>query len=194
MRTTIGTAALAATVALAISAPRAAAQGRGGGQSNTTNKTPTVDPKDLAEARSFDAENPIGFMIEHVSELRLVDTQITRLAELKANLTRDNGALKERLDSIRPPGSPSRIDFSVLTPPQRDSVLQQRKAVAETMGQMHDNSRRARTEALALLSPEQQQRYTDLENRMRSVIRDATFSGQTSADGGPPLGAAKKPR
>ena len=125
-----------------------------------------------------------------IRDSKLVDTQTTRLATIRAQVTRENSELKDRLDSIRPPGAPSRTDFSLLSATQRDSVLQQRKAIAETMGQIHDNDRRARTDAMAVLTPEQQQRVAALEARMRGVLEDAALSGQTDQKGGrsPPAG------
>ncbi len=164
--------------------------GGGGGPGGGTSKPVKVDEKDLAEARSLDPENPVGFILDHAAQLKLVDTQTTRLATIRAQVTRENSELKDRLDSIRPPGAPSRTDFSLLSPSQRDSVLQQRKAIAETMGQIHDNNRRARTDAMAVLTPEQQQRFAALESRMRGVLQDAALSGQTDqkSSRSPPAG------
>jgi LTXXQ motif family protein len=190
--------AAAAAVALAAWAPITYGQGGygggGGGGGNAaaggSPKPVKVEEKDLAEARSLDPENPVGFILDHATQLKLVDTQTTRLATIRAQVTRENSELKDRLDSIRPPGAPSRTDFSLLSPTQRDSVLQQRKAIAETMGQIHDNDRRARTDAMAVLTPEQQQRVAALEARMRGVLEDAVLSGQSDQKGGrsPPAG------
>jgi hypothetical protein len=179
MRPSLGVIALVAAV---VAAPCSHAQ-KAGGESG--NKTPAVDSVKLAEAKSLDPEDPIPFMLAHTTQLKLDESQATRLAAIHGELERENGDLRDRVDSIRPPGTPTRIDFATITPAQRDSVLRVRKAIAATRGAMHDNSRQARTQALALLTPEQQDLFTRLEQDMQNTIRDAAF-GSRNGDGGVP--------
>lgn len=182
MRITLG---IAAVLSVAVIPPTLLAQVGGGeaGGNGGQSKPPPIDSVKLAEARSLDPENPISFMLAHTAQLRLTENQATRMAAIQGELTRQNQDLQDRVDSIRPPGTPTHINFAGLTPAQRDSVLEARKAIAATMGQMHDNSRRARTDAMALLTDEQQQRLADLEQDMRNFLRD-TFYGSRNGDAG----------
>jgi hypothetical protein len=164
--------------AFAAIAPAATAQLGGG-----NNKPPPIDSVKLAEAKAMDLENPIPFVLAHSTRLRLTADQSTRMAALQGELSRQNQDLRDRIDSIEPPGTSTRIGVASLTPAQRDSIIQTRKAIADTRGQIHDNSRHTRDAALALLTPEQQQALTELEREMRNTIEDATY-GSRNGDGG----------
>jgi hypothetical protein len=169
-------------------APTLAAQvggGEAGGNGGGASKPPTIDSVKLAEARTLDPENPISFMLAHTTQLKLTENQATRMAAIQGELNRQNQDLKDKLDSIRPPGTPTHINFATLTPTQRDSVLEARKAIAATMGQIHDNNRRARTDAVALLTDDQQQHLANMEQDMRNFLRD-TFYGSRNGDGAAP--------
>jgi hypothetical protein len=187
MRIVLGSALrIAVVLSTVVIAPAVRAQvggGNVGGNGGGSTKPPTIDSVKLAEARALDPENPISFMLAHTTQLKLTENQATRMAAIQGELNRQNQDLRDRIDSIRPPGTPTHINFAGLTPAQRDSVLEARKALAATMGQMHDNSRRARTDAVALLTDEQQQRLTELERDMQNFIRDATY-GSRNGDAG----------
>jgi hypothetical protein len=170
----------AGILAIAVFASTAIAQGGGKGD---LNKPPPLDSAKLAEAKSMDLEDPIPFMLAHAGKLKLTADQSTRMASLQGELTRQNQDLSDRIDSIQPPGTGGRIAFATLTPAQRDSIMQARKAMADTRGQMHDNKRRAREAALALLTPDQQRDLTAIEQEMRNTMQDAVF-GSRNGDGG----------
>jgi hypothetical protein len=174
---------LAAVLAFAAIAPVLPAQG--GGDKGAVNKPPAIDSAKLAEAKSLDQENPIPFILSHSGKLKLTADQSTRMASLQGELTRENQDLADRIDSIQPPGTGLHVGFATLTPAQRDSILQARKAMADTRGQMHDNSRKVRDAALALMTPDQQKALTVIEQEMRSTIDDAVF-GSRNGDGGAP--------
>lgn len=175
---------VAGLLLLVVAAPRLSGQG-GGGDAGGTSKPPAIDSEKLLDAQTLNVEDPLPFMLVHTTQLKLTENQATRIAAIQGEAMRKNQDLQDRLDSIRPPGTSTRINFSLLTPTERDSVFGARKAIAATTGQMHDNSRRARTEALALLTPEQQQAFTELEQDMRNVLRDANW-GSRNGDGGTP--------
>jgi len=172
-----------AGVALVVLVPALRAQG--GGDKGAVNKPPPVDSEKLAEAKALDLENPIPFILSHAGKLKLTADQSTRMASLQGELTRENQDLSDRIDSIQPPGTATHVGFATLTPAQRDSILQARKAIANTRGQMHDNSMKAREAALALMTPDQQKALTAIEQDMRSTLEDAVY-GSRNGDGGVP--------
>lgn len=174
---------LAAIVAFGAFAPVVSAQG--GGDKGAVNKPPAIDSEKLAEAKKMDLENPIPFILSHAGKLKLTADQSTRMASMQGELARENQDLSDRIDSIQPPGTGTHVGFATLTPVQRDSILQARKAMADTRGQMHDNSRKVREAALALMTPDQQKTLAAIEQEMRSTLEDAVY-GSRNGDGGAP--------
>jgi hypothetical protein len=180
MRSRFGLAAILAFAAIA-----RVLSAQGGGDKGAVNKPPAIDSEKLAEAKRMDLENPIPFILSHAGKLKLTADQSTRMASLQGELTRENQDLSDRIDSIQPPGTGRHVGFATLTPAQRDSILQARKAMADTRGQMHDNSRKTREAALALMTPDQQNALTAIEQDMRNTMQDAVY-GSRNGDGGAP--------
>jgi hypothetical protein len=136
-----------------------------------------ADAHIVALSRTYDPDDPIALMLAARVDLKLADSQAVALRPIETRLRQDNGPVLATLDSLRPPGdSGAPIDWSRITPAERDSVIRTRKAIAQAIGAIHDNVRRARTEALALFSADQQQRFADLEQK---VITAQNSGGST---------------
>jgi hypothetical protein len=119
----------------------------------------------------MDPENPIGFMIQHRSDLSLADSQVTRLGQIGAEITMRNRPLTDSLNDLRPRGDkPAPIPVN-LSPTQRDSLFAQRRAAARVAGEIHDNNRAGRERALAVLTPDQRNRLRSIEERLEADAR-----------------------
>lgn len=152
------------------------AQGYSGGPGRRDMQGPPdsrreVDPHMLALIRADDPNNPITLMSAARSDLRLSDSEVTALSTIQMELQRDQAAARTALDTLGPNPRASSIDFAHLTPGGRDSLIAHRKAVAAANGQLHDAAITARQHALAILSPDQQRQFLDLEQRVR-IERD----------------------
>ncbi len=142
-------------------------------------------PDTSAAKQPMDPENPIAFMLLHRSELKLVDSQTTQLGNIGTQLTMRNRPLRDSLNDLRPPGDKA-VPIPVnLTPAQRDSVFATRRAAARVFGEIHDNARAARDQALAVLSPDQQNKLRTLEQNLEEQARMSKMrpSGQRSPPG-----------
>jgi hypothetical protein len=125
----------------------------------------------LALIRADDPNNPIALMTAARGDLRLSDSEVTALTTVQMELQRDQAAGRAALDTLGPNPRASSIDFAHLTPAGRDSLISHRKAVAAANGQLHDAAVTARQRALAILTPDQQRQFLDLEQRVR-IARD----------------------
>ena len=129
-------------------------------------------PDTSAMKQPMDPENPTAFIILHRSELRLADSQATQLQSIGALLTMKQRPLKDSLDDLRPANArPAALPTTPMTPEQRDSVLASRRATARLLGEMHDASRSAREQAIAVLTPDQQKRLQSISDQLAFEAR-----------------------
>lgn len=151
--------------------------GRHGGRGGSHQNGGGVDPKIAAAARSYNPDDPIALALASRADLKLADSQVVTLDGIEGRLLSADGPIRARLDSLRPPGDSAKpVDWSNITPDQRDSIIQVRKAVAEATGAIHDNVLKARTDLLAALSPDQQQQFSDLERKVVSAINSGALN------------------
>ncbi len=163
-----------------MSGGRGGGMGRGGGGSHAGSQ----DPQLAVLMRAADPDNPVALMLAARSELKLADSQVVSLRTISQALNAQNLPLRQRLDSLRPPGDTARaVDFVDLSSKERDSILQARRAVAEMVGALHDNAVQARAAALKLLTPAQRTQYSDIEQRVANATPQDTAAQQRGGGG-----------
>lgn len=146
-----------------------------------------IDPRVVALARTYDPDDPVALMLAARADLKLTDTEAVALHPIERQLMSANRPVRETLDSLRPPGDSARaIDWSHITPPERDSIIQTRKAIAVAIGVIHDNVIRARAASLAVLTPDQQQRFADVEEKVTAALRAGLPEETAPPDGQAP--------
>jgi hypothetical protein len=135
----------------------------------------------------MDAERPIPFMVEHRKDLELADSQVTKLNLIQNRLDAADRPAHLALDTL--PNAPTGpIDWAHITPAGRDSLIARRRAMSSANGAMHDNARAARTDALAVLTPDQRTRLQSVNQQMVNKQLDA--ARPKSAPGGNSRGGA----
>ena len=103
--------------------------------------------------------------LQHASELALVDSQRVVLDSIRVAQESANQPWIAALDSLRPTRVPANpLDLSQ---EQRDEIEARRKAIGTVLEAMRETDTRARQRAMAILSPEQQERATKLEKEAR---------------------------
>jgi Spy/CpxP family protein refolding chaperone len=111
------------------------------------------------------ALNSVELLLQHRGELDLADSQVVAITAVKARLDSLDGALMQKLDSLRaqapaaPPGSDSR--WSERRDQFRDIVSQLRK-----------NNDEARKQAMALLTPHQRKLAQGIEDEARKQLEE----------------------
>jgi len=105
----------------------------------------------------------VAFMLEKAEELKLTEDQRTRLRTLQAGLDEKVTPLRAQLDSLRPADGAGNLT--------REELQQRRKAAGEVMTVMREHHQGARTEALALLSDEQRNRFEKMETERRREMQ-----------------------
>lgn len=139
----------------------------------------------------------VAFMLEKAEELKLTTDQQTRLRALQAGLDEKVTPLRAQLDSLRPADGAGNLT--------REQLQQRRKAAGEIMTVMREHHQGARTEALALLSDEQRNRFEKMETERRREMqsqrrgdrgemggrggRRGGGGGRRGGGGSPPAGA-----
>jgi hypothetical protein len=127
----------------------------------------------------------------------LADSQVTRLNLIQNRLDAADRPAHLALDTL--PNAPTGpIDWAHLTSGGRDSLIARRRAVSLANGTMHDNARTARTEALAVLTPDQQNRLQSVNQQMVNKQIDAgrpksAPGGGTGRGGGGAPGGGSRP-
>lgn len=163
-----------------MSGGRGGGMGRGGGASHAGSQ----DPQLAGLMRAADPDNPIALMLASRTELKLADSQLVSLRTISHALNAQNLPLRERLDSLRPPGDTARaVDFVDLSGRERDSILQTRRAVAQLVGALHDNAVQGRAAALKLFTPAQRAQYSDIEQRVANASPQDTAAQQHGGGG-----------
>jgi len=187
----LGTAGLLCLGLVAIGRPIAAQGKRRSSDQGDTKDTTVKKPGE--PGGPMDPERPIPFIIEHRSDLTLADSQITRLNLIQNRLDAADRSAHLAIDTL-PPQSTTPIDWAHITPTQRDSLIAYRRAMSAANAALHDNALTARTEALAVLSTDQQARMRSVNqgiiNKQLEAQRPAPASsgshvGGTGQQGGP---------
>jgi len=173
----------------------AAAQGkrRSGDQSDAKDTTVKLPGE---PGGPMDPERPIPFLIDHRSDLTLADSQITRLNLIQNRLDAADRSAQLAIDTLPAP-STKPIDWAHITPTQRDSLIAYRRAMSAAKASLHDNALAARTEALAVLSADQQSRMRSVNqsiiNKQIDASRPSSPSGGGSRLGTGQQGAGGRP-
>ncbi len=156
--------------------------GRHGGHRGGQQGGNRVDPKVAAAAAAYNPDDPVALALASRADLKLADSQVVALDAIEGRLLGADAPIRARLESLRPPGdSAKQVDWSKVTPDQRDSILGVRKAVAEATGAIHDNVLKARTDLMAALTPDQQQQFTDLERKAIEAINSGALTRGASS-------------
>jgi hypothetical protein len=134
----------------------------------------------------MDPENPTAFIILHRLDLKLADSQVTQLQNIGAQLTMHIRPLKDSLDDLRPASArPVSLPTTPMTPTQRDSLFASRRATARVLGEMHDASRSAREQSIAVLNVDQQKKLKSLQDQLEFEAR-VSHRPLINQRGGPP--------
>jgi hypothetical protein len=108
--------------------------------------------------------------LDHAVELALADSQQVLLASIRRAQDSANRPWIERLEALRPTSHPAN-PFD-LSPEQQEEIAARRLAIAEVIEAMRETNTTARQRAMALLTPEQQARATELEDKARKWARE----------------------
>jgi Spy/CpxP family protein refolding chaperone len=108
--------------------------------------------------------------LDHAAELALADSQQVLLASIRRAQDSANRPWIERLEALRPTRHPA--NPADLSPEQQEEIAARRTAIAEVMEGMRETNATARRSAMALLTPEQQQKATELEDKARKWARE----------------------
>jgi hypothetical protein len=143
-------------------------------------------PDTSALKQPMDPENPTAFIILHRSDLKLADSQVTQLQNIGAQLTMHIRPLKDSLNDLRPASArPVSLPTTPMTPAQRDSLFASRRATARVLGEMHDASRSAREQSIAVLNVDQQKKLKSLQDQLEFEAR-VSHRPLINQRGGPP--------
>jgi hypothetical protein len=106
-----------------------------------------------------------ALVLEHAGELSLADSQRVVLEAIRVMQDSVNRPWVARLDSLRPTRVPANPND--LSPEQVEEIEARRQAIATVLEGMRETNALARQRAMAVLTPEQQERAADLENDAR---------------------------
>ena len=126
---------------------------------------------------------PVGIAalaLGHAAELALTDSQRVLLRSIMAAQTEANGPLMLKLDSLKPTRFPTNPND--LSQEMREEIDTRRANIAEILEIVTSNNTKARFRVLDLLSPDQQRRAMELEDRAR---KDAEEEARRIARNGP---------
>jgi Spy/CpxP family protein refolding chaperone len=151
---------LAGTAVVAISSS-ASAQYRGVDRQRTDSVL--AEPPRLAPGVA-------ALALDHAAELALADSQQAQLASIRRAQDAANRPWIERLEALRPTRHPAN-PFD-LSPEQQEEIAARRLAIAEVMEGMRETNATARQQVMALLTPEQQEKATELEDKARRWARE----------------------
>ena len=99
--------------------------------------------------------------LEHASELALADSQRVLLETIRRSQDSVNRPFAAQLEALRPTHRPANPND--LSQEQRDEIETRRKAIGAIMQNVHDSNALLRWRAMAVLTPEQQERAAKLE-------------------------------
>jgi hypothetical protein len=163
-----------------VTAGRASAQGRGkGGGGDAKADSAIKNPGE--PGGPMDPERPIPFMIEHRKDLLLADSQVAKLGIIENRLDAANRPVQQSLDTLPPDQPAGSIDWAHLTPTGRDSIIARRRAVSKANAALHDNALAARTEAFAVITPEQLAKLRSVNQSVLNKQYDAAHPASSPA-------------
>jgi hypothetical protein len=178
-------------IAVAAGASALAAQGRTRGGAPPDQSAPS---RPHVAPVLWEPEQIFPLAIAHAKDLHLTDEQRAQIETIGAELRAHNTPLLQQIDTLRPPrASPRDSIGAVAAPPQPltqeqiAAVVARRHALGEVRAQVHDNTRLARDQLTALLSPDQQTRLVAIEQSARS----AAERGDPGDDSGGHRGGGK---
>jgi Spy/CpxP family protein refolding chaperone len=99
--------------------------------------------------------------LEHASELALADSQRVLLETIRRSQDSVNRPFAAQLEALRPTRRPANPND--LSKEQVDEIETRRKAIGAIMKNVHDSNALLRWRAMAVLTPEQQERAAKLE-------------------------------
>jgi Spy/CpxP family protein refolding chaperone len=99
--------------------------------------------------------------LEHANELVLADSQRVLLETIRRSQDSVNRPFAAQLEALRPTHRPANPND--LSKEQVDEIETRRKAIAAIMQSMHDSNAMLRWRAMAVLTPEQQEKAAKLE-------------------------------
>ncbi|HEY2067289.1 MAG TPA: Spy/CpxP family protein refolding chaperone [Gemmatimonadaceae bacterium] len=99
--------------------------------------------------------------LEHANELALADSQRVLLETIRRSQDSVNRPFAAQLEALRPTHRPANPND--LSKEQVDEIEARRKAIAAIMQSMHDPNAMLRWRAMAVLTPEQQEKAAKLE-------------------------------
>lgn len=148
-------------------------------------------PEDALAIPPRPAPGIAALVLDHAADLALADSQRVLLESVRQAQDSANRPWLQRLDSLRPRSRPANGPDD-LSQEQRDEIAARRAAIADVMRGMRDNNVLARQQAMALLSPAQQEQATELEKRARKTAdeerarrgRDAAMGDGRQRQGG----------
>jgi Spy/CpxP family protein refolding chaperone len=140
----------AATLALSLSA----------GAQYAARRSPTSLEEAIAEPPRI-APGVAALALEHANELALADSQRVLLESIRRAQDSANRPFITKLEALRPTSRPANPND--LSQEQRDEIEARRKAIDAILHDMHDGDAMARWRAMAVLTPEQQEKAAKLE-------------------------------
>jgi hypothetical protein len=144
----------------------------------------TLDPHMATLIRADNPDDPTSLLLAARSDLKLSDSEVTAMYQVRTVMQTGQASARTALDTLGPNRSMSSIDFAHITPAGRDSLIAHRKAVAAANGQIHDAAVAARLRALAVLTPEQQKQFLNLEQHVRQERNTPHDSADDGDQGG----------
>ena len=121
----------------------------------------------------------------HRSDLQLVDSQTTRVSEIRMRALSRRVTLNNTLDSVR---AIMAMNPSTIATPSTDSsrkeMAAQRRELASVLGDLHDVDVNARNETLLVLSPDQQKKAEQFEEKEDAPIVPGNGPGRGAGGGG----------
>lgn len=99
--------------------------------------------------------------LEHADELALADSQRVVLESIRRSQDSVNRPFAAQLEALRPTHRPANPND--LSQEQRDEIEARRKAIAAVMKNVHDSNAMLEWRAMAVLTPEQQEKAGKLE-------------------------------
>jgi hypothetical protein len=120
--------------------------------------------------------------LQHATDLALTDSQRVVLESIRRGQDSANAPWLQRLDSLRPTRRPA--NPSDLSPEQQEEITARRAAITTVLEGMRETNALARQHAMAVLSPEQQEKAAVLENDARKQAdEDRARRGRDAGDG-----------
>ena len=159
---------------IVLAAPLAAAQ-YGGRRSNQR-------PEDALALPPRPIPGVAALALQHAAELALTDSQRVVLESIHRGQDSANAPWLLRLDSLRPTRHPANPND--LSPEQQEEITARRVAITKVMEGMRETNALARQHAMAVLSPEQQEKAAVLENDARKQADEDRANRGRDALGG----------